>query len=161
MSINMTQHFEFETDDLKSLERMLETILNIMFWDSKRVTDEYSELFITERFPVLYMPNSKVREEKRLFICSVRDYKSDIREDDDMRFGSKIGEETFTKVRQEVLNRIGLFNEEEFKQYRGDGFNAGFNRFDGSIGLGYRLEHSPSGGWDNLDVYLVHAYYGK
>jgi hypothetical protein len=49
----------------------------------------------------------------------------------------------------------------KFFEMCGDGYHYGFNHFDGSIGVGYRMEWSPNGGWNLLHLMMVHAYYGK
>ena len=50
--------------------------------------------------------------------------------------------------------------EKRFLKESGDGYNSGFNMYDGSVGIGYRLMSNdtfPS----TLSMSLVHIYYGK
>ena len=48
----------------------------------------------------------------------------------------------------------------QFEKKFGDGYNDGFNRFDGSIGVGLRLQSCRSSPeW--LAISLIHFYYGK
>lgn len=160
MSINMTQKFAFETDSLDSLGSMLGMILHILFWREGGRDKEYCELHVSTQLPTLYRHHPNVDGEKRFFVCSVKDHKTSV-DKDAIRFGTDTSEENFKRIVDEVFKQIEGHNLADLVALRGTGFNYGFNHMDGDIGLGFRLEVSPNCGWDNLDIYLVHAYYGK
>lgn len=52
-------------------------------------------------------------------------------------------------------------NAADTDQFRSDFAKAEPPWFDGSIGIAYRMQWRPNGGWDTLDISMVHALYGK
>ena len=91
---------------------------------------------------------------KRLWIATLSDYASDFSPEDTSCANHKSLVEKSMKLmrkfpRQRVFDEIG------------SGRHHGFNSFDGSIGIAYRMEYAPMGGWNLLYLSATHAYYGK
>ena len=199
MSINMTQAFEFETDDIKSFEKVLASAIAVMFHDKN---SEYVQLHVDptqggdywqdggydnsvavykngNKFDVIktqYIKSvqyaakvdsfdtldkaveaaGKVDRARptRLFVAALFDYKPSIRKDSiRCKSQKEMYEAAMKLVRAVDLNRLN--------EACGDGYHDGFQNFDGSIGVGYRMHYEPSGGWNCLYLSLVHMYYGK
>ena len=156
MSINLTQNFLIETDEIKSFRKILNAIVRIVF-DEK--PDKYSQLFVTTRLPGSFEDGKvykKGKESEPLysFICSVGDYKSDI----------KKGDKRFRKYKDlvdTVVSLVKAADEKAFFKECGSGYNDWFNEHDGSVGAGYRINHRSNCGWHNFDVSMCHIYYGK
>lgn len=161
MAINLTQAFEYETDSLTSFEKVLDTMVRIMFEEKP---SQYAQLFVTQRSDSFAdgrqwvtgsLKNSAHWSKPRyLPVCSVRDYRRDLKE----------GDETFENhaaVVQSVMEHLKKADVKEFFKRCGHGYHAAFNECDGSIGAGYRLKQSYWSGVEFLGVSLCHIYYGK
>jgi hypothetical protein len=199
MSINMTQAFEFETDDLKSFEKVLVSAISVMFHDKN---DQYVQLHIDptkgddywhdggydnsvavykngNKFDVIktqYIKNIqyaakvdsfntldeavKAAEKTdrarptRLFVAGLFDYRSSIRKDS-IRCKSQ------KEMHEEAMKLVQNVDINKLNEACGDGYSDGFQNFDGSIDVGYRMHYEPQGGWNCLYLSLVHMYYGK
>lgn len=69
---------------------------------------------------------------------------------------------THKQIVQVVMDIIDdRSSEAEKKKFRDEFAHAEPRHFDGSIGIGYRMEWRPSGALNMLDVSMVHALYGK
>lgn len=158
MSINLTQAFLYETDDLKSFEKVLGTMVKICTYGEK--PSQYSQLFVTTTRPEAFNDGKNwIQKEQKfsrpnlLHVCSIGDYKNAI----------KVGDQTFEHYEdlvKRVMEHLRNANVEKFFAQCGDGYDPPFNHFDGSIEAGFRL--SQREGWgDFLDVSLCHIYYGK
>lgn len=93
----------------------------------------------------------------RLWLATLADYKSDMK-DTDLEFSNI--QEMIDYIMVVIKDRKERFKD-EFLRTCGTGFNSWFNSNDGDVDVGYRLHRRPNGGWNNLDVSLVHVYYGK
>ena len=164
MSINLTQAAVYETDSLESFEKVLATLVKVMF---KEEPSQYAQAFVTRGSDSFCdgrkwigspaMSSSDPKGWSRpdyLHVCSIGNYKSEIREGDE-KF------ESHASLVQRVMEHLKNADVRKFFEVCGMGFNDSFNRHDGSIEVGYRLNHRPGGGWNNLDVSLCHIYYGK
>lgn len=157
MSINLTQAFLYETDDLNSFEKVLDTMVRVMY-DEK--PSQYSQLFVTTTRPEAFHDGkSWIQKEQRfsqprfLHVCSIGDYKDAIKERAQTF-------ESYADLMQRVMEHVRNADVEKFLAQCGDGYTGSFNHFDGSIEAGFRL--SQREGWgDYLDVSLCHIYYGK
>ena len=159
MSINLTQHFVYETDSLDGFEKVLDTMVRVCMHNEK--PSQYSRLFVTTNRPVCFNDGKRWIEKYQNFskpsflhVCSVGDYKSDIQE----------GDQTFESYSELVKNVMAHLKNADGKNFFtncGEGYGPAFNHFDGSVGAGFRLNQRSSGGWDYLDVSLCHVYYGK
>ena len=197
----MTQGFEFETDDIESLIKMLNTIGCILFDNTKIIISKKAEDFnfcfddgryenssdyAVFRKSVLepdrielgvtifeekdYFHKQKQAIEfaaklnrglddtptRKFLMCIATNY-SDYK--DGKKYASfKTGQKYIEDTTRELLNN---FDHQSFYEECGDGFDDNFMSCDGSVGIGYRLNWSPSGGEDRLHLSLVHMYYGK
>ena len=216
MVINLTQEFNYETDSLESLEKVLQTIIPLFFSKNSeycclhlkkdkpssfdngvdhrvyydlqnrivenpissnsgkieneylliephhtyagvaidRVSDIYRNLdeataVATGKHRKLPLPTPK-----RKWITSLADYRGSC---DTKDIKCKSHQDLLTKT----LELIKKFDPKTFESECGDGYCSWFNHDDGSIGVGYRLQHRPQGGWNNLDISAIHIYYGK
>ncbi len=157
---HLTQKFEYETNSVASLERVLQEVVEA-FVDRK--------LKCCPRMFAMYLPDSSVNEPKYKYdeqylgrldsrmwekptyfrICSVNDYNCEIKKAD----------ETFddpTQLVQRVMERVRMTDTKTFFEVCGSGSNSGEPSY--SIAVGYRLSLNGRRG---LDVSLCHLYYGK
>jgi hypothetical protein len=164
MSINLTQRFLYETDSLTSFETVLDTMVKLMYEEDPT---EYSQMFVTKRSASFsdgkrwIGPKGMASIDPRgwskpdyMHVCSIGDYKSDIKEGDEA-FSS------YVNLVQTVIHHLKHADIDKFFRECGDGYDDMFNEYDGGIGAGYRLTQRPSGGWNHLDISLCHIYYGK
>lgn len=147
----MTQEFVFETDDLVSFELMLRSICEVMFSKPKTLNIKTKH----HHWP----DGGKIARRKeddlpptRMLIATIDDYEAG--EEDIVCSG--LGD-----MLDKLMKMVRDADPEKFLEEFGSGFNHGFNRNDGHIAHGYRMEWSPNGGWDLLHISMVHAYYGK
>ena len=89
-----------------------------------------------------------------MYVCTICDYKSEIKEDDE-KF------DDFNELEKRAIGLIKEANTGEFFKQCGNGYTDWFNRGDGSIGTGIRIVNNQLGAWDFLDISLCHIYYGK
>jgi hypothetical protein len=164
MSINLTQRFLYETDSLGSFETVLDAMVRVMYEEQP---SKYSQMFVTRnqglfgdgrkwigpREMSAINPKGWSRPQF-LHVCSISDYKSNIREGDDA-FRS------YENLVQTVMMHLRNADTEEFFRQCGDGYDDMFNECDGSVDVGYRLTQRSLCGWNYLDVSLCHVYYGK
>lgn len=158
MSINLTQVFLYETDDLKSFKKVLSTMVRICTYGEN--PSQYSQLFVTTTRPETFNDGkSWMQKEQRfsqprfLHVCSISDYKDAIKEGDQTF-------EHYADLVKRVMEHLRNADVEKFFAQCGDGYTGSFNHFDGSIEAGFSL--SQRKGWGNfLDVSLCHIYYGK
>ena len=164
MPLNLTQKFVYETDSRDSFEKVLTTLIGVMF---KEKPSLYAQMFVTKRSDSFYNGVRRIGSTEMcssdpkgwskpayLHVCSVGNYESEIKE----------GDETFqnhAKLVKRVMENLKSADVKKFFESCGTGFDYSFNEMDGSIAAGYRLNHRPCGGWNNLDVSLCHIYYGK
>lgn len=216
MSIQMTQDFVYETDDLTHFGIVLKAVIEVMFCKNygSGGGSEYTQLHLKakpdgfndgryecyrHRNPPKILPHGttnlivdtdrihggatvlkvvgeekdldkaarKVAEwpvppelkvqPKYLWISTLADYKSNMKpEDVSVCNHLEMHEKAMALMREARSTRKG-----EFLTVCGDGYHYGFNNFDGSVALGYRMSYSPTGGWNNLNLSFCHAYYGK
>jgi len=164
MSINLTQEFVFETDSINSLEKMLQTVVSILF---KEKPGDYSQLYMSKRKNEHFYDGSRYGDidllDKTeiskgaklayLYICTIGNYRSDIRGTDNIF-------DSYSKLTNATITEVKQADRKKFWDSCGDGFNGTFNMYDGSVGLGFRLSHYSSA-WDELHVSFCHIYYGK
>lgn len=155
MTINLTQKFVFETDDIDSMRKVLETMVQVMY---KGEPSEYAQLYITKRKDMVFRDGRdwKKKNAKPLYfhVCTIGDYKSRIREGDETF-------EDFPNLISMAIKYLRVADRNKFGEICGSGYSGFFNSMDGSVKVGYRLSHRPSGAWSNLDLSLCHIYYGK
>ncbi len=201
MSINMTQAFEFETDDVESLIKMVNTIGSILFDGTKIIIskeaddfnfcfndgkydgrNEYSVFRKSVLVPDRTLLGVSVCEEVDCFhkqkeaIEHASKLNRGLSKDPTRKFlmciatncsdykggkkyaGFKTGQKYIEDTVRELLNN---FDHQAFYEECGDGYNGYFDGQDGDVGIGYRLNWSPSGAEDRLHLSLIHMYYGK
>jgi hypothetical protein len=162
MPTNITQDFLYETGSLESFGKVLDTIVRVMY--KEPLPSQYAQLFLTKRKDNCVDDGKKLikhanmsgiwSKPKFLHICSIGDYRKDIKEGDACF-------DSHDELVQAVLSQLRDADRSKFYEQCGDGFNEWFNHDDGSIGSGFRLKHRPRGGWNMLDVSLCHIYRGK
>jgi len=162
MSINMTQRFEFETDDLDSMRKMLDTIVPILFTKDE---GKFIKIHLSKDDRHLFRDGSEYEKNEdgkwertpatRVWLTTMSDYSSDVTE----------GDLVFDTRKEAVDVIMAMFGEADYNHdvvpAIGDGYDECFMDSDGHIDIGYRIHWEPSGGWNLLQVSLVHAYYGK
>ncbi len=211
MSINMTQAFKFETDDLESFEKMLRVIVEILYGGRKfgdhsklhlQVKNQHygfpdgkdyhasrneqpemlaeggkyfalkpqrvyggaffvtKDTSFTDKDKAARFSCSKWREPKatRMWIATFADYIEDF---DHLKKDERIYCASVNDAVKQAMEVVRAVDPKVFFEKFGDGYHYAFNRFDGSIGHGYRMEWSPSGASDHLHLSMIHAYYGK
>lgn len=162
MPINMTQAFEFETDDLGSMRKMLEAIVPILFTKDE---GKYTKIHLSREDKHLFRDGHEYEKNEdgkwertpptRVWVTCMSDYSSSIDHEVDEVF------ETRSQAIDRIMEMLKEKTKEDLVRELGDGYDECFNEYDGSISLGYRIHWEPSGGWNLLQVSLVHAYYGK
>ena len=161
---NLTQSFLYETDSLDSLEKVLDTMVKILY---KEKPSSYTQLFVTKRAGSFYDGKKWVGTKEMssgdpqgwskpdcMHICTIGDYNGDI------QTGDVLFKEYASLVKR-VMEHVKNANPKKFFEQCGDGYDSSFNHYDGSIGAGYRINKRESGGWNNLDISLCHIFYGK
>lgn len=164
MSINLTQRFEYETDSLESFEKVLDTMVRVMY---KETPSQYAQLFLSKNSPSFENGRKWIGTKgmsasdpkgwsKPLYlnVCTVGDYRSDMQKGDEQF-------ERYADLVKKVMDNIKNPDFKSFQELCGDGYTSWFNHMDGSVELGFRINQRPLGGWDFLDVSLCHIYYGK
>ena len=156
MSIGLIQAFHYETDDKSPFLTVVDTICRVTF---PVIENQFVRLHIStsgngfnngKRWigpKELSASNPKGwSPPKRFFICSVKDYSSDIKHI-----------EQFLQDDPNFKKSLDLrFNEE-----CGHGYTDWFTTSDGDVDIGYCISYRPNGGWNNFDISLTHIYYGK
>lgn len=206
MSINLTQEFVFETDEIESFSKMLEAIVSILFSPNGK----HSQLHLKTKQPfglddgkeyyswwrqqkpiltyqnktmllnadgcyhgaALYTVEQEFNNIDAAAAASEKDFKkiplpkpmrmwvttlSDYQENKKVEKNCK----NFEDLINLTVSKLKTVDEKKFYQECGDGFHQGFNRDDGSVKFGYRMQQRSVGGCNHLDISLVHVYYGK
>ena len=157
MSINLTQKFLYETDDLTSFQKVLGTMVRICMHGEK--PSQYSQLYVTTKKPEIFNDGKTwLQKEQRfskpsfLHVCSISDYKDSIKEGDQTF-------ESYASLVKGVIEHLRNADVEKFFVECGGGYDPVLNHLDWSIDAGFRLSHKA--GWGNfLDVSLCNIYYG-
>jgi len=173
VGIGLIQAFHYETDDKAAFLTVIDTICKVVFPVLK---SEYITLFIS----TLERGFSNGRKwigpkelsasdpkgwskPKRFFICTIKDYKTDLKVES--------GHAIIINNHDEIIKHVdGLLDDnpnfkqtldERFIEKCGHGYTDWFMSSDGDVDNGYCVSHRPSGGWNNFDISLTHMYYGK
>jgi len=91
---------------------------------------------------------------KRQWICTIENYV----EQRDFKRGEYVSPKNHQELVGVVLELCSNVDKEKFRH---DFADIEDRYFDGSVGVGYRMQWRPNGGWNVLDISMVHAYYGK
>ena len=157
MSINLTQKFKFETDSIESLEKILNAAVRVLF-DEK--PSQYCQLYLSENMSGsfddgmgYFSSGTKVSKPRYVHICSIGDYKNDLRTGD-KKFKS------YSNLIRQTIRCIKRANTKHFFDMCGDGYTDGFNEDDGTIDVGFRV-HMIDRVFPVLNISLCHIYYGK
>ena len=165
IELNLTQTLEFQTDSLSSFERVLDTVVRILF---EETPSQYSRLFISQR--------DYNFDSGRRWIGSKETKITDPQAFTKPRYSHvlTVGNSTldlsseyetfdnYTRLVQRTMEHLRNFDISRFYGECGPGFNDFFMPSDGSIVEGFRLSGRPrEGGCRLLDVSLCHIYYGK
>lgn len=155
------QKFVFESDYLPDFLTVLHVAARTAFKQPKN--PEYRlKVAVSKQAVGLFENGSeyvdgKFTAAKYLHICTLLDYQSAFIKGDEV-FGGNDPHTPAILAAGRLLDKATLAT---LKEGCGDGYHYGFEKFDGSVELGYRVAHRPSGGWNRLDVSLCHIYYGK
>lgn len=151
----MIQSFYLEHDSMACFLKIIRSIIETMFNEKG---GDYSQLYITTKQSFLDFKDEK----KKLFICSISDYKPDMEKDDlAVPFNSfdHLMGRLWLLIKDDPNQKIS--NEKRFRQHCGNGYTYSFNEGDGDTGMGYCARYRPNGAWNNLDIFFCHMYYGK
>ena len=163
MSINLVQDLIVEVDSKEFLKQYLElalpTVLNSIEEIAVKVIDhddQYKKLYYpsviysaTDILPVLLIEGWYKTSERKSFFNGYKPW---------TLFNDKNALNDSIKFVMTVLSKSDLKN--RFTKDCGDGYNYGFNHFDGSIGVGYKLISNKTFP-NSLSLSLSHIYYGK
>jgi len=167
------QSFHYETDDTSSFLTIIDSICKVTF---PIIKSQYVQLFISTLERGFNNGRKWIGPEnmsctdpkgwsrpKRFFICSIKDYKSDIK--------SEEPHVTLINKHEDIVSHLErlLSDDPNFKkplegrfiERCGQGYTDWFMSSDGDVGIGYCANHRPSGGWNCIDISLTHIYYGK
>lgn len=149
------QRFIYETDDLDAVREILTVVAETIF---NRKNSEYVQLHIKTSSPGVlmsdgrrYLENGIWSHPTRLWVCTLADYRSDIKKED----------QEFIVPRNMVSQAVGLL--EDAKQDRAEEFLGTCppdDNYDSSE-IGFAIRHRPNCGWNNLDLFLTNIYCGK
>lgn len=164
MPLNLTQRLKYETDSLDSFEKVLTTLVDVIF---KEEPSQYTQMVLTqhsdsfdngqrwiEKNDMNPINLRLLSKQKYFHICSINDYKPELKKGDEL-FNSH------AQLIQKVMEHLNTAKVKKFFDLCGSGFDHAFNEYDGSIEAGYRLNHRSQNGWNNLDISLCHIYYSK
>jgi len=167
MSINLVQTLNVEVDSAKLLKQYLELALPTVLDSIEEIAvkiidhnDAYKKLYYpsviydkTDILPVLLIEGwykSKDNEGKSFF-NGYKPWKL---------FDNKNTLKDSIEYIIEVLSENQSDLTDMFLRDCGNGYNYGFNNFDGDIGIGYKLISNKTFP-NSLSVSLCHIYYGK
>lgn len=170
MSIDMVQRFVVEVDSLELLEKYLRLAITTAL-------ESHEELAVKvvdrdEKYLGLHLPPVLSDQKKHFPIIFIGGWYLPEEGKENSYFGGYPSWKTFrfdgsTSAVDAAIQYIeGLLQEHgktwgaEFKEKFGDGYDDCFNRYDGSVELGYELRSCgcfPE--W--LAISIVHMYYGK
>lgn len=161
MSANVNQNFLYETDSLDNFVKVLDTMVKVMYEEQP---SEYSQLFLTKRSNAFnngkrfidpkdksFLTEGSWSKPKYFHICSIGDYRSEITEKDEVF-------DNYDNLIKKVMLNVKNVDTNLFLKQCGDGLDS---FFDGSIGIGYRINQRFLGAWEHLDISLCHIFYGK
>lgn len=101
--------------------------------------------------------HSQLRQPKptRMWIATLADYM-------DEETTNTLNCASFKDLVKQALKEIkkSTLVKDFFSKY-GSGYTSWFNSDDGSVDKGFRLTNRHTGAWNNLDISLIHLYYGK
>lgn len=170
MPIDKVQKFLVQVDSLKLLEQYLKVAITT-------VLDSNEELAVKvvnrkEKYLSLHIPPAVSDQKKSFPVIFISGWYLPKNENENSYFNRYPSWQTFRSG--EIFSAIDSTTDcivglliahgerwgKEFKKKFGDGYNSGFNRYDGSIGLGYEIrccDCFPE--W--LAISITHMYYGK
>jgi len=167
MSINLVQSLNVEVDSIKLLKQYLELALSTVLNSNEEIAvkvidhyDVYKRLYYpsviynkTDILPVLLIEGwyKSKDNERKSFFNGYKPWKL---------FNDKNALKDSIEYIMTVLNENQSDLTDMFSKDCGDGYNYGFNNFDGSIGIGYKLISNKTFP-NSLSLSLCHIYYGK
>jgi len=153
MSIDMVQKYFLETDTLEILQKNLETMLPLLF----KTPDKFPNPEGARKHHQLYVSkkSDSIDSMHGFLVCRIGDHKSEVRRGD-----ATFKEGDYAGAVQCVTDIVKMADTVAFFKKYSEGYNTGFNQFDGSIDVGYRLVHTREVR-NALEIYLCHMYYGK
>ncbi len=92
----------------------------------------------------------------RLWVATLGDYKSRMVETDTPCANL----DELVLMATEAARTAKIAKKDEFRRVCGSGYNEFFNSDDGSVDIGWRLQLRGVS-WPEIDISLVHIYYGK
>ncbi len=168
MPIDMVQRFVVEVDSMALLQKYLRLSMQTALQPEEvavKVVDrseKYLDLHLpsvldeNKNFPVIFIGGWYLPEKgkQNTYFNGYGPWETFHSE------GKKSAVDVAIKHVKTLLEKNGEQWFKEFKKKLGDGYNGGFNHFDGSIGFGFELRACgcfPE--W--LAISIVHMYYGK
>lgn len=166
LPINMVQDFSVVVDSISLLEKYLRISI-------KTVLSSYQEIAVklidrsTENYS-LYLPSNLYDEKEHFPVILIGGwFKSDEKEHSyflDYKPWLTFSGEDSIDLAIDKIDELIKRNEAEWKKdflkTMGNGYNRGFNNFDGSIGVGYELKNCHCFP-EQLAISMKHIYYGK
>jgi hypothetical protein len=164
MSINLVQKFEVEVDSAKLLKKYLELAISTILDSNEEIAVKTIEH--DDKSKIIYCPSVIHGENNMLPILLIGGwYKPENKKENSYFNGYKPW--TLFNTLKKSINHIFTFinnNQDDLKKIFlkecGEGYNTWFNRYDGSIGVGYNLMSNNTFP-NSLLLSLVHIYYGK
>ncbi|MBU2109529.1 hypothetical protein KKB71_01035 [Patescibacteria group bacterium] len=170
MPIDMVQRLVVEVDSIKLLEEYLRLVMATALNSNEELAVKIVDR--KEKNLILYLPPPLSNQEKHFPIILVGGWYISEEGKENSYFNGYRPWETFkseeetsavdTAIRH-IKNLIKEYWTEwsaEFKKKFGDGYNAFFNIYDGSVGLGYELRTCNCFP-EQLAISIVHMYYGE
>ena len=167
MSIDLIQNFVVEVDSVKLLKQYLELALSTVLNSTEEI--EVKVVDHDDKYKSLYYPSVIYGKENILPVLLIEGwYKSKDNERESFFNGYKPWklfneENTLSKSIEYIMSVLSEYQSyltDRFSRDCGDGYNYGFNHYDGSIGIGYQLISNKKFP-NSLTLSLVHIYYGK
>lgn len=170
MSINVVQRFVVEVDSVMLLEQYLRLAIATALDSGEELAVKVVDR--NEKHLGLHLPSVFMDQDKHFPVIFIGGWYLSKDGQKNSYFGGYGPWTTFcfdgtTSAIDATVQHINKLFEKhgklwdlQFEQKFGDGYNNSFNRFDGSIGLGYELRACgcfPE--W--LAISIVHMYYGK
>jgi len=167
MSINLVQNFSVEVDSIELLKQYLELALST-------VLDSIEEIAIKiidhdDKHKKSCCPSALYGKKDILPVLLIEGwYKSKDNKERSFFNGYKPWElfknetelkDSINYIMNVLDNNQNILNKRFFKDC-GDGYNYGFNQYDGSIDAGFKLMSNRTFP-NSLSLSMVHIYYGK